>query len=54
MRPLPVEVHEPSASPLDLAQRFLSPVVNPLATAGASSSWSRSSSCFSAATCATG
>jgi predicted PurR-regulated permease PerM len=34
VRPLPVEVHEPSASPLDLAQRFLSPVVNPLATAG--------------------
>ncbi|CAB3789044.1 AI-2E family transporter [Pararobbsia alpina] len=34
VRPLPVEVHEPSASPLDLAQRFLSPVVNPLATSG--------------------
>jgi predicted PurR-regulated permease PerM len=34
VRPLPVEVHEPSASPLDLAQRFLSPVINPLATSG--------------------
>ncbi|CAM2139892.1 AI-2 transport protein TqsA [Pararobbsia alpina] len=34
VRPLPVEVHEPSASPLQLAQRFLSPVVDPLATSG--------------------
>ncbi|HTJ92744.1 MAG TPA: AI-2E family transporter, partial [Pararobbsia sp.] len=34
VRPLPVEVHTPSASPFELAQRYLSPVVNPLATAG--------------------
>lgn len=34
VRPLPVEVHEPSASPLALAQRYLSPVVNPIATSG--------------------
>ncbi len=34
VRPLPVEVHEPSASPLALAQRYLSPVINPIATAG--------------------
>lgn len=32
--PLPVEVHEPSPSPLQLAQGFLSPVVSPLATIG--------------------
>ncbi|MDS0860881.1 AI-2E family transporter [Burkholderia pseudomultivorans] len=32
--PLPVEVHEPSPSPLKLAQGFLSPVVSPLATIG--------------------
>ena len=33
-RPLPVEVHEPNASPFELAQRYLSPIVNPLATSG--------------------
>ncbi|MCI0152050.1 AI-2E family transporter [Paraburkholderia sediminicola] len=32
--PLPVEVHEPTLSPIDLAQRYLSAVVSPLATAG--------------------
>lgn len=34
VRPLPVEVHEPSASPFELAQRYLSPIVNPIATSG--------------------
>jgi predicted PurR-regulated permease PerM len=32
--PMPVEVHEPTPSPVELAQRFLSPVVGPLETAG--------------------
>ena len=32
--PMPVEVHNPSPSPLQLAQRFLSPVINPLETTG--------------------
>lgn len=32
--PLPVEVHEPSPSPLQLAQGFLSPVVSPIETIG--------------------
>ncbi|MGF6781998.1 AI-2E family transporter [Paraburkholderia sp. GAS334] len=32
--PMPVEVHEPPASPISLAQQFLSPVVNPLETTG--------------------
>ncbi|MFP3563390.1 AI-2E family transporter [Paraburkholderia sp. SIMBA_030] len=32
--PLPVEVHEPTPSPIELAQRYLSPVVSPLETAG--------------------
>jgi predicted PurR-regulated permease PerM len=32
--PMPVEVHEPSPSPLELAQRFLSPVISPLETTG--------------------
>ena len=33
-QPMPVEVHEPSPSPLQLAQRFLSPVISPLETTG--------------------
>lgn len=33
-RPLPVEVRQPEASPLELAERVLSPVVHPLATTG--------------------
>ncbi|WP_250474363.1 AI-2E family transporter [Caballeronia sp. GAFFF1] len=33
-QPMPVEVHEPSPSPLELAQRFLSPVISPLETTG--------------------
>jgi len=32
--PMPVEVHEPSPSPFELAERFLSPVLSPLETAG--------------------
>ncbi|MCC8405871.1 AI-2E family transporter [Paraburkholderia sp. MMS20-SJTN17] len=32
--PLPVEVHEPTPSPIELAQRYLSPVVSPMETAG--------------------
>ncbi|CAG4909640.1 AI-2E family transporter [Paraburkholderia gardini] len=32
--PLPVEVHEPTPSSVELAQRYLSPVVSPLETAG--------------------
>jgi predicted PurR-regulated permease PerM len=32
--PMPVEVHEPSPSPFQLAERFLSPVISPLETAG--------------------
>src|SRR5471032_915581 len=32
--PMPVEVYEPSPSPLQLAQRFLSPVISPLETTG--------------------
>ncbi|WP_240658813.1 AI-2E family transporter [Paraburkholderia kururiensis] len=32
--PMPVEVHEPTPSPLQLMQRFASPVVSPLETAG--------------------
>lgn len=32
--PMPVEVHEPSPSPFQLAERFLSPVMSPLETAG--------------------
>jgi len=33
-RPIPVEVHSPNPSPLDLARRILEPVLSPLATAG--------------------
>jgi predicted PurR-regulated permease PerM len=33
-QPMPVEVHEPAPSPLELAQRFLSPVISPLETTG--------------------
>ncbi len=33
-QPMPVEVHEPLPSPLELAQRFLSPVISPLETTG--------------------
>ena len=33
-QPMPVEVHEPSPSPLELAQRFLSPIISPLETTG--------------------
>ncbi|HEY8567178.1 MAG TPA: AI-2E family transporter [Beijerinckiaceae bacterium] len=33
-RPLPVEVHAPDPTPLQLAQRFLVPLVKPLATTG--------------------
>ena len=32
--PMPVEVHEPSPSPVELAQRFLSPIISPLETTG--------------------
>jgi predicted PurR-regulated permease PerM len=32
--PMPVEVHEPAPSPVQLAQRFLSPILNPLETTG--------------------
>ncbi|OXC75947.1 AI-2E family transporter [Caballeronia sordidicola] len=32
--PMPVEVHEPAPSPVELAQRFLSPVISPLETTG--------------------
>jgi predicted PurR-regulated permease PerM len=32
--PMAVEVHEPTPSPIELARRYLSPVVNPLETAG--------------------
>lgn len=32
--PIPVEVHQPDPSPLETAQRILSPVLGPLATAG--------------------
>jgi len=32
--PMPVVVHEPSPSPVQLAQRFLSPVISPLETTG--------------------
>ncbi len=32
--PLPVEVHAPTPSPLELAQRILEPVLSPLATTG--------------------
>lgn len=32
-RPLPVEVRQPDPSPLEMAVRYLSPVLNPLATA---------------------
>ncbi|MGV2289244.1 AI-2E family transporter [Trinickia sp. YCB016] len=32
--PMPVEVHEPSLSPFQLAERFLSPVISPLETTG--------------------
>lgn len=31
---MPVEVHEPTPTPLELAQRFLSPVISPLETTG--------------------
>ena len=31
-RPIPVEVHQPSPSPLELAQRVLSPVLSPVET----------------------
>ncbi len=33
-RPLPVELREPAASPLEIAERVLSPVLHPLATTG--------------------
>ena len=33
-RPIPVEVHSPNPSPLELAQRILEPVLSPLATTG--------------------
>jgi predicted PurR-regulated permease PerM len=33
-RPLPVEVRQPDASPLELAERVLSPILHPLATTG--------------------
>jgi predicted PurR-regulated permease PerM len=33
-RPMPVEVRQPDASPLDLAERVLAPVLHPLATTG--------------------
>ena len=33
-RPVPVEVRQPDASPLDLAERILAPVLHPLATTG--------------------
>ena len=33
-RPMPVEVRQPDASPLDLAERILAPVLHPLATTG--------------------
>jgi predicted PurR-regulated permease PerM len=33
-RAMPVEVHEPTPTPLELAQRFLSPVISPLETTG--------------------
>ncbi len=33
-RPIPVEVHSPNPSPLDLARRILEPVLSPLATTG--------------------
>jgi predicted PurR-regulated permease PerM len=33
-RPTPVEIRQPDSTPLDLAQRVLTPVVHPLATAG--------------------
>ncbi|WP_250515713.1 AI-2E family transporter [Caballeronia sp. INDeC2] len=33
-QPMPVEVHEPTPTPLELAQRFLSPVISPLETTG--------------------
>jgi predicted PurR-regulated permease PerM len=32
--PMPVEVHEPAPSPVELAQRFLSPIISPLETTG--------------------
>ncbi|MEI9985233.1 MAG: AI-2E family transporter [Aliidongia sp.] len=32
--PLPVEVHQPDPSPLELAERYLSPVLSPLGTIG--------------------
>ncbi len=34
-KPLPVEVHQPEPSPLELAERILTPVVSPLATLAA-------------------
>jgi predicted PurR-regulated permease PerM len=33
-KPLPVEVHQPDASPMQVAQRVLQPLVDPLTTAG--------------------
>ena len=33
-QPLPVEVHQPDPSPLDLAERYLSPILSPLGTVG--------------------
>ncbi len=33
-KPIPVEVHPPNPSPLELAQRILEPVLSPLATTG--------------------
>jgi predicted PurR-regulated permease PerM len=33
-KPTPVEVHQPDPSPLDLAERYLSPILSPLGTIG--------------------
>ncbi|SAK68982.1 AI-2 transport protein TqsA [Caballeronia hypogeia] len=33
-QPMPVEVHQPTPTPLELAQRFLSPIISPLETTG--------------------
>ncbi|MDB5360887.1 MAG: family transporter [Rhodospirillales bacterium] len=33
-QPLPVEVHQPDPSPLELAERYLSPILSPLGTVG--------------------
>jgi len=33
-KPTPVEVHQPDPSPLELAERYLSPILSPLGTIG--------------------